>query len=229
MTPAHDVLRQADHVLLDFDGPVCAVFSTITNTEVTNGLRACLTEHGHTPTDELRHATDPFDVLAYALGISADLAAAVEAEFTRWEQHAVQYAAETPGIRDTLAWITQSGHSITIVTNNAVSAVTAYCTHTGLDTFINNISARRPHEVTKLKPHPYFLLESLNALNTKPQQAVMVGDSTSDIEAATAANVPAIAYANKPGKTDTLTTYHPQAIITHMTELLPPTPSPARH
>ena len=115
------------------------------------------------------------------------------------------------------------------MSNNAVSAVTAYCTHTGLDAFIDSVSARRPQEVTKLKPHPHFLLESLHALGAKPRQAVMIGDSTSDIQAATAANVPAIAYANKPDKIDTLTASHPQAIITHMTELLPPTPSPGRH
>lgn len=229
MTPAHEVVRQADHVLLDFDGPVCAVFSTITNAEVTNALRACPTEHGHTPTDALHHATDPFNVLAYALGNSADLAATVEAEFTRWECRAIRYAHPTAGAREVLAWLAHSGRTVTIVSNNAVSAITTYCTHTGLNAFIDSVIARRPHEVTKLKPHPHFLCESLHALGTTPQQAVMIGDSTSDIEAATAANVPAIAYANKPGKTDTLTAYHPQAIITHMTELLPPTPSPSRH
>jgi len=221
MTPANEVLQQADHVLLDFDGPVCAVFSTITNAEVTNALRACLTEHGHTPTDELRHATDPFDVLAYALGISTGLAAAVEAEFTRWEQHAVQYAAETPGIREALAWITGSGRSVTIISNNATAAINTYLANSGLERYVSHISARQPNNAGLLKPDPYLLRQALETLRTTGDRCVMIGDSTTDIQAATTVRVPTIAYANKPEKREALIQHTPNAITQRMIDVLP--------
>src|SRR5699024_4367370 len=184
-------------------------------------LRACLTEHGHTPTDELRHATDPFDVLAYALGISTGLAAAVEAEFTRWEQHAVQYAAETPGIREALAWITGSGRSVTIISNNATAAINTYLANSGLERYVSHISARQPNNAGLLKPDPYLLRQALETLRTTGDRCVMIGDSTTDIQAATTVRVPTIAYANKPEKREALIQHTPNAITQRMIDVLP--------
>jgi phosphoglycolate phosphatase-like HAD superfamily hydrolase len=51
-----------------------------------------------------------------------------------------------------------------------------------------------------MKPSPAPVLAALDELAADPRECVMVGDSTSDIEAAQAAGVIAIGYANKPGK-----------------------------
>jgi phosphoglycolate phosphatase-like HAD superfamily hydrolase len=47
----------------------------------------------------------------------------------------------------------------------------------------------------------------------------MVGDSTTDVEAANSAWVPSIAYANKPGKRERFEALLLDAIIKDMTEL----------
>ena len=221
MTPAHDVLRQADHVLLDFDGPVCAVFGTVTDSEVADALRTALAERGYTLSEELRTATDPFDMLSYATEVGVELATAVEAEFSRWEQRAVLRTQATTGTHDVLVWITESGRSVTIVSNNAVSAVETYLAAAGLDRLIAGISARQPDDIGRLKPNPHLLNRAISTLGTVADRCVMIGDSTSDIDAAAAAGMPAIAYANKPGKYDMLAAHSPHAIITSMAELLP--------
>ncbi|MGW3615296.1 HAD family hydrolase, partial [Micromonospora sp. NPDC005163] len=48
---------------------------------------------------------------------------------------------------------------------------------------------------------------------------VLVGDSTTDIQAAQAAGVGSIGYANKPGKSEALTQVGADAVIRQMTEL----------
>lgn len=48
-------------------------------------------------------------------------------------------------------------------------------------------------KVRNRKPHPEHLLQTITELNAAPQNAVMIGDSTADVEAARAAGVPVIA------------------------------------
>lgn len=221
MTPAHEVLRRAEHVLLDFDGPVCALFGTVTDSEVADVLRTAVVERGYAVSDELRTATDPFDMLTYAARLGPEVAAAVEAEFTRWERRAALRAAATAGARDVLTWINQSGRSIMIVSNNAVSAVESYLTAAGLANLVAGVSARRPDNLNRLKPDPHLLNQATATLETVTDRCVMICDSPSDIEAANTAGMPAIAYANEPGSYDKLAAHAPEAIITRMSELLP--------
>jgi phosphoglycolate phosphatase len=54
------------------------------------------------------------------------------------------------------------------------------------------ISSRTADE-TQSKPHPQMLLELLGELDVKPQNAVMIGDTTYDVEMAHAAEMPVIA------------------------------------
>lgn len=221
MTSAHETLCRADHVLLDFDGPVCAVFAAVTDSQVADALRTGFAEQGRTLPEVLATATDPFDMLTYAAEISPQLARVVEAEFSRWEQRAVVEAPPTPGVRDVLAWMTNTRRTVTIVSNNATSAVETYLRHAGLEEFVTGISARQPNDVTRLKPHPHLLQEAIAARDAQPRRCVMIGDSASDIQAAHVAGMPSIAFANKQGKYDTLAQDMPEAAISHMAELLP--------
>lgn len=47
-------------------------------------------------------------------------------------------------------------------------------------------------DLSNKKPHPEPLLYAAKKLNVKPEQCVMVGDSTSDVGAANAANIPVV-------------------------------------
>src|SRR5699024_3104943 len=137
MTAPHQVLRRADHVLLDFDGPVCAAFTTITDGRIAEALRQYLADHGHAPPAALRDTTEPLDVLAYTAGVSAELATAVEAELTRWECHAVRYADPTPHVRDVLVWLADSARSVSVVSNNATSSIERYLRSVELEAMVS--------------------------------------------------------------------------------------------
>jgi phosphoglycolate phosphatase-like HAD superfamily hydrolase len=70
-----------------------------------------------------------------------------------------------------------------------------------------------------LKPSPFLVLQALRQVNAPTNAAVLVGDSTSEVEAARAACIPSIGYANKPGKHDRLARAGAIAVIASMAEL----------
>lgn len=63
------------------------------------------------------------------------------------------------------------------------------------------------------------LRRALDECGTSPADAVLLGDSVTDIQAARAAKTAAIAFANKPGKDRTLRSFEPDALIKSMDEI----------
>jgi hypothetical protein len=72
--------------------------------------------------------------------------------------------------------------------------------------FIGHGIGRKYAEPRRMKPNPGPVLDAVRALGGAPKSCVLVGDSLSDIEAARAAGVAAIGYANKPWKVDAFAT-----------------------
>ena len=72
-----------------------------------------------------------------------------------------------------------------------------------------------------MKPHPYPVLQALAALGADPTthagSAVLIGDSRTDVDAARAAGIRALAYANKPPKSRLLA--DADAVITSLEPL----------
>lgn len=222
MTPPVDdpetlrrILANTDALLLDFDGPICQVFAGIPAHVVADQLRDILAEGGHTDLPEdARTATDPFDVLFYAAKLGSEEARYVEAAFRAHEVEAVQTAQPTPGAHDLIHAWKATGRPLAIVSNNSRNAVESYLDLHDLRHQVDPIAARTTADTSLLKPSPYLVAQAVNALNTRPVRCTLVGDSISDIQAAKATDIPAIAYANKPGKAERLATADPEATIT---------------
>lgn len=86
------VLGRFPTVLLDFDGPICSIFSGFTSAEVAAALRERLGFETSTP-----DSTDPFDVLRAAAKDSFGSAAKAEQALAQLEMEAVASAEPTPG------------------------------------------------------------------------------------------------------------------------------------
>lgn len=211
-----EIVAAHPHVLLDFDGPVCAVFGITSAATVADHLRNLL--GGDVP-GVAGTSNDPFDVLIYAATRGPDVLAEVEDEFRRHEVSAVASAPMTRGIRDALSHLTTAGHTITIVSNNSSDAVTAYLSAQYLAAYVDGVSARTEPNPALLKPNSHLLDQAVRRLDTLPEHCVLVGDSIADIEAARAAGAAVIAYANKPGKRDRFASYAPDAVIERLAEL----------
>ena len=89
-------------LLIDFDGPICSIFSGLPAPTVADQLRKLITSRSIPLPEEIAHTGDPIEVFAYAGTISPELAARVEAELTDQEVAAVATAKPTPYIHDVL-------------------------------------------------------------------------------------------------------------------------------
>jgi HAD superfamily hydrolase (TIGR01662 family) len=207
------VLARTSHVLLDFDGPVCSVFSSFTPAAVAKELRSRLGLVGLLETNE------PFDVLEYVARHDPSAAGEAETELTRLETDAVATAAATPGAGDMLRNFADAGRAVVVVSNNSAAAVRAYLAQRGLVPYVAGVSARCEPDPALLKPNPYLLDRAIDSLATTPEACVMIGDSISDIEAARTAGSPVIAFANKPGKFSRFKECNPDAIIINLSEI----------
>lgn len=217
---AADVLTHARALLLDFDGPVCSVFAGIPASTVADQLRGVLADCGHTNLPEaIATSADPFDVLHFAATLGEDEARYVEAAFAAHEVEAISSATPTSGAHELIEAWHESGRPTAIVSNNGVRAIGAYLDLYSLRTSINFVSARTSADTALLKPSPYLLHEAITALDVTPRESIFLGDSATDIEAAQAAGVRSIGYANKPGKDYRLTVAGADAVTSALTSL----------
>ncbi|ROS41397.1 HAD family hydrolase [Amycolatopsis thermoflava] len=216
---AAELLDQAGALLLDFDGPVCSVFAGIPAPVVAEQLRTVLADAGHTSPEPVASSSDPFDVLEYAASLSDDDARYVEAAFTAHEVEAMTTAAPTEGAHELMQAWHGSGRPLAIVSNNSAAAISAYLDFYGLRPLVNVVSARESADVQLLKPRPHLLNQAVRRLGLPAERCVFVGDSLTDIEAAKAAGVLSIGYANKPGKRERFTSAGADAITEVLTDL----------
>ena len=206
-----DVLARARQVLLDFDGPVCSVFAGLPATQIAAELHALVDR-----VEDGEVIDDPHQVLIHAAVTGADTAA-VEDALRSAEIRAARSATPTPGAADFLTACQRTGRPVTIVSNNSADAIAAYFEREDLTHLVARIVGRDPADPRLMKPNPHLIRLALDG--KPPHEAVLIGDSTTDIAAAHAAGVPAIGYANKPGKTARLQAAGADALVTAMHEL----------
>lgn len=209
------LVDRAQAVLLDFDGPVCSIFAGKPAPGIAAELRQLLAENDVDIPDELRHEPDPLQVLRATARIAPHLTSAVEAALRDAEVEATASAETTPGVFEVIRACLASERPLAIVSNNSTAAVKAWLDWQGIARYFASIAAR-DCDPSLMKPDPHLVLQALDALSVEPAAAVLVGDSSSDMEASRRARVTSIGYANKPGKASLLATAGANALITEM-------------
>ena len=206
-------------LLIDFDGPICSIFSGLPAPTVADQLRKLITSKSVPLPEEIEHTGDPIEVFAYAGTISPDLAARVEAELADQEVAAVATAKPTPYVHDVLAACRESGRSTAVVSNNSEHAVQTYLVRHGLNDRTGPVFARTSHDPALLKPSPHLIEKAIHTLNADPVETALVGDSITDIEGSRLAGIDSIGYANKPGKYERMIDARAGAVISTLADL----------
>jgi phosphoglycolate phosphatase len=211
------LLARTRYLLLDFDGPVCAIFAGRPARTVVHELLDIVSAAGAPTPEPLTRTGDPFDVLRYAATVSPSLAGRVEDALRAAEIDAVGAAAPTPQATSVVRIWRNAGRAVAIVSNNATAAVESYLASRAID--VDLVVARTSCDPTLLKPNPYLVVKAIELLRAPPGSCVMLGDSMSDILAAREAGVPTIGYANKPGKLCALSDAGAAVVIDQMQTL----------
>ncbi|MGZ0150380.1 HAD family hydrolase [Kribbella sp. WER1] len=213
------ILRQHPAVLLDFDGPVCSVFAGYPAAQITDELRAVALDQLTELPSELARLSSPHEFLSASAKVSPDLARRIEVALQAAEVRAVETATPTPGADEFLTACHDAGRPLVIVSNNTGASVTAYLDRSGLAGLVRHVEARDPSDPALMKPSPYLIQRAAEVLGVSPAACTLIGDQTTDVQAARVIGAASIGYANKPGKGADLTAAGADAVIAQISEL----------
>lgn len=139
------------------------------------------------------------------------------------EEYRYQYVTgdKTPsplfeGVGDTLSLLKREGHKLAVATGKARHGLDRVLHESGLEDFFDLTIAS---DESKSKPDPHMLNSVLDRLSIKAKDAVMVGDTTYDLEMAVNAKMSAIGVSFGAHRVDQLKKYSPYAIIDDIRKL----------
>lgn len=215
-----ELLAGPGALLLDFDGPVCSVFAGYPAPDVASELRELLCSKGIGVTEDVAARLGPVELLRWT-GRRGDptLTRVVDDALRAAEQRAVQSATPTPHSHAVITAAHDAGKPVAIVSNNSAEAIGEYLAEQGLSRCVGAVIGRTHGRPELMKPNPASILRALAELQAQPDTSVLIGDSTTDVEAALSAKVRAVGYANKPGKDARLTQAGAEVTITSMSEI----------
>jgi len=205
---ARELLADARCVLFDFDGPICRLFPRAASKRVARELVAKVDELGFPEvlTDAVRSVDDPHAVLGavHQAGQRRDvteLLPVIEGMVTKGEldaaDEAVGKSRGTKGAERLIRMLSGRRVRLAVVTNNSSLAAKSYLKQMNLLGHFAHIHGRTA-DPGLMKPHPDVLQRALRDLDLRPENAVMIGDTDTDLLAAERAGVGFIGYDTAP-------------------------------
>lgn len=211
-------MKPSPLLMLDFDGPVCAIFAPV-------GLPDALDEalvRAAPRARKLRGLINPRDPLS-VLRAADDAGEATAAEAERIVENIEMAGAKrvrlTEGLAELIADARAHGFKLCIVTNNGERAVQMVARRFPDVLADVPIFAREPGRADLMKPHPHLLNRAVEASGANPRWAVLLGDSVTDVEAARGAGVLPVGYANKTHKRSVLTRAGAALVVDDLSDL----------
>lgn len=140
---------------------------------------------------EIRTLFGPTEEVLIARATAHGREEAIERFFRCYEEEHDRLAHPFPGVMAMLQAVEQGGTRIGIVTNKGRRSTEISLRRLGMRRFAQAIASG--DDVERPKPDPAGILQVARALGAAPREAIYVGDSPSDMRAARAAGVRAVA------------------------------------
>jgi phosphoglycolate phosphatase len=127
-----------------------------------------------------------------------------------------KYSCVFPGVKEGIAYVQSLGLSVGCVTNKAAAFTLPLLKDMGLlDSFETVIAG---DTLPLKKPDPAPLIYAAGWFKVHPRDALMIGDSISDVKAARAAGFSIICMSYGYNHGEDIRNYHPDAVIDSMTD-----------
>ena len=136
-----------------------------------------------------------------------------------YRRHYLGQDAEIPlfdGAREFIADLRERGHLLAVATGKARRGLDRAFSHTGLEPYFH---ASRTADETHSKPHPAMIEELLEELMVAPEKALMIGDTSHDLEMARNAGIASLAAAYGAHPPEGLAALGPLAVCDSFAEL----------
>ena len=121
------------------------------------------------------------------------------------------------GVEVGLNYLQQQGYRLGCVTNKPIAFTLPLLEAMGIADFFDVTIGG--DQVERIKPDPQPLLMAAEELRVDPKQAVMLGDSVSDVMAARAAGMPIICVSYGYNHGQDIRSHHPDAVIDSLAQL----------
>lgn len=121
------------------------------------------------------------------------------------------------GVVDGLEWMLAQGYRLSCVTNKAEAFTLPLLHDKGLRDYFEFVVSG--DTCSEKKPHPMPLLYAAELMNVSPDNALMIGDSKSDVNAARAAGFDVFCMTYGYNHGEDIRNYKPDAVMDSMTEL----------
>lgn len=195
MTDAAQLLSESAAVLLDFDGPVTPLMPAPANMHAADAARRALAAHGVDMPGDIAATSDHLAVLRWAGTHAPEALTDVEDACAAVEIDLARSCTPTPGSYELPVALHAAGTPVVIVSNNAAAAIRAYLERHGLTAHVLDVVGRPHLRPDLMKPDPHVVQRALGIAGAAARSAVLIGDSVSDIEVASATGVRSIGYA----------------------------------
>lgn len=129
-----------------------------------------------------------------------------------------ELVTEYETVYETLEQLKREGYKLGIVTTKMKHTATMGLKLTGLERFFSAIVAL--DDVENEKPHPEPVLKALKLLDSRPEEAIMVGDNYHDIEAGKNAGTKTAGVAWSIKGKDYLARFNPDYMLDKMSDLI---------
>ena len=215
-----DVVARTRTLFLGLDGPVCSVFGRLPAAGVAQGVRRIMIEHGTSVTVPPGSEDDPLHILREASRAGPHALSIAASALQDAEVAAIFTALPTDFADDVLVAALESGRRLAIVSNLSIPAAETYLERVGIRSMFERVTGRYPRmEPEQMKPAGHLVLLTMMSMDSAPWHTTLVGTSAADVEAAAAAGVLCIGYAEEPATAATLVEAGADAIITSMRQL----------
>ena len=121
------------------------------------------------------------------------------------------------GVREALDFLLTTGVRIGCVTNKASQFTLPLLQDLGVRDYFETVVCG--DTVARKKPDPMPLLEAAKRLDTEPRDALMLGDSMSDVKAARAAGFAIVCMSYGYNHGEDIRDYNPDAVVDSMAEI----------
>lgn len=225
------IASRCRHLLLGFDGPVCAVFAGLPASAAAHELRLALSAAGAELPGDILELDDPLEMFRVIARRQPAAARLAHRELTRLEDQAVAAASPAGGATELITAAKLTGRTVTVVTDYSSEAVALYLDMHRLYHHVTAVAGRDGAGPDQIGPGRVRAAVSL--LRAAVEQCVFIGGSVPDVLAAKQAGLPVIGYAGRPGEGGALTRAGADAVTTTLGEIRAalravPAPAPAR-
>jgi phosphoglycolate phosphatase len=202
--------KRYDLIVFDWDGTVVDSTAVIVNSI----QAACRDMNLPVPSDEAaRHVIGMGLELALRHAVPAAPPELVRPLAERYRHYYLAQDESIPlfeGVRDTIADLHQAGYQLAVATGKSRMGLERSMQASGMSGYFH---ATRTADQTFSKPHPAMLLEIMEELAVEPERALMVGDTTHDLQMAVNAGVDAVGMTRGAHPVEQLRELRPLALL----------------